>query len=248
MKIKVPTNCPSCKSELEVVNSQLFCRSNKCQAQGSKKVEAYTKGMGMKGFGPKTIQRLNLQDITQLYSDLAKDNFIDEMGEKVGTKLYNEVERTKNTTLTKFLAALSIPLIGVTAAKKVDSTVGSIQEIDEWSLTDAGLGEKARGNLLVWRTSNEDLAYGLPINLEAASSKPKVQNKGKVCITGKLNSFSNRTKAKDYLESIGYTVTSSISQKTNFLVCEDGSNSSKTRKAKQLNIQIVTIKQLEELQ
>ena len=71
-----------------------------------------------------------------------------------------------------------------------------------------------------------------------------MQNKGKVCITGKLKDFSNRTKAKEYLESLGYTVTSTVSSVTDYLVCEDGSNSSKSKKAESLGIPIVSIADL----
>ena len=49
---------------------------------------------------------------------------------------------------------------------------------------------------------------------------------------------------KEYLEELGYTVTSTVSGKTDYLVCEDGSNSSKTKKAESLEIPIVTIDNL----
>ena len=67
---------------------------------------------------------------------------------------------------------------------------------------------------------------------------------GKVCITGKLNEFSNRAKAKEFLEEHGYTVTSTVSGATDYLVCEDGSNSSKSKRAESLGIPIVTIADL----
>ncbi len=71
-----------------------------------------------------------------------------------------------------------------------------------------------------------------------------VSTKGNVCITGKLNDFSNRAKAKEFLEEHGYTVTTAVSGKTNYLVCEDGSQSSKNKKAESLGIPIVMIANL----
>ena len=69
---------------------------------------------------------------------------------------------------------------------------------------------------------------------------------GKVCITGKLKDFKNRNECKEFLESLGYTVTSTVSSVTDYLVCEDGSNSSKTKKAESLGIPIVSIADITE--
>jgi len=248
MKIEIPKTCPSCDSLLELVNSQLFCRNNLCPAQSAKKVEAYTKKMKIKGFGPKTIEKLGIVSIPQLYTT-PKQYFIDTVGEKVGEKLFIEIEDSKNTTLDVFLAALSIPLIGNTAAKKISQVVSSLGEINEKSLQEAGIGEKARYNLLNWlATEFIDEGYkDMPVNLAVIETPVIEQHKGSVCITGKLNDFKNRTNAAKYLESLGYTVTSGVTQKTSFLVDEEGKPSSKKKKAEQLGILIVTIKQLEEI-
>ena len=71
-------------------------------------------------------------------------------------------------------------------------------------------------------------------------------DKGTVVITGKLQDFKNRAEAAKFLESIGYVVASSVTRATDFLVCEDGSTSSKTEKANNYNIPIVTINYLKE--
>ena len=65
-----------------------------------------------------------------------------------------------------------------------------------------------------------------------------------VCITGKLNDFKNRNLAKTYLESFGFTVTTSITKKTDYLVDEEGRKSSKSTKADSLGIPILTIKDI----
>lgn len=248
MKIIIPKNCPSCHSVLELVNTQLFCRNSMCPAQSSKKVEAYAKGMKIKGFGPKTIEKLGIESVPQLYTT-SKQYFIERVGEKVGEKLFNEIEDSKHSTLDVFLASLSIPLIGNTAAKKISQVVSSIEEINEESLCKAGIGEKARYNLLNWLAADYlvDGYKDMPVSLAKNKTPVIEQHKGSVCITGKLNDFKNRTDAAKYLESLGYTVTSGVTQKTSFLVDEEGKPSSKRKKAEQLGISILTIKQLEEI-
>jgi DNA ligase (NAD+) len=246
MKIEIPTNCPSCDSELELVNAQLFCNNSSCPAKSSKKVEAYAKVMKIKGLGPKTIEKLCIEEISDLYF-LDKDYYIEVIGEKLGEKLYNEIERSKNTTLDVFLAALSIPLIGTTAAKKISKVTSSLEGLTEENLLKAGLGEKARFNILQWM-KNEYIKYkDMPINLAKQEEPNITEHKGMVCITGKLIDYKNRTDAATYLESLGFTVTSGVSQKTDFLVDEEGKTSSKRKKAEQLGIKIVTIKQLEDI-
>ena len=247
MKIEIPKTCPSCASKLEMVNAQLFCRNSSCAAQGQKKVEAFTKGMKIKGFGPKTIEKLNLETPFDIYAT-GIGEYIDILGDKIGTKLYNEVQQSLNTNLAMFLSSCSIPLIGTTAGKKIAQNISSIEDITEKVLTEAGLGEKARKNLLQWLATTyiEEGFNEIPLNL-AKVEKPDIQQKGKVCITGKLVNYKNRAEAGTYLEKLGYTVTTGVSQKTDFLVDEEGKPSSKRKKAEQLNIKIVTIKQLEEI-
>ena len=61
-----------------------------------------------------------------------------------------------------------------------------------------------------------------------------------VCITGKLNSFDTKAKAKDYIESIGFEVKSSLTKDVNILVNESGIESAKTKKARENKVRIVT--------
>jgi len=247
MRIEIPKNCPSCKSKLHLVNSQLFCRSASCPAQGQKKIEAFTKGMKIKGFGPKTIEKLPIFYPIDLYN-LSLEDYVDILGGKIGTKLYHEVQQSLNTNLAMFLSSCSIPLIGNTAGKKIAQNISSIEDITEKALIKAELGEKARNNLLEWLASTyeEEGFNRIPFNL-AKVDKPSIKQKGNVCITGKLLNYKNRAEAAKYLESLGYTVTTGVSQKTNFLVDEENKVSSKRKKAEQLGIEIVTIKQLEEI-
>lgn len=201
--------------------------------------------MKIKGLGPKTVERLELESVKDLYDLHLTGYFQDIIGNAMGDKLDKELTASMQTDFATFLSALSIPLIGDTASKKIAEQVSSIEEITEAKLIEAGIGEKARSNLLNWISTTylEEGIDELPITFIKKSSS---RQKGTVCITGKLKDFNNRDSAAKHLESLGYTVTSGVTQKTNFLVDEEGKPSSKRKKAEQLGINIVTIKQLEE--
>ena len=242
-EIKIPTHCPECNSELEEVNFQLFCRNSECVAVSLKTVEAFFKKMKIHGFGPKTVEKLGIRTIPAIF-DLSKDDIEAVVGEKVGSKLYANIEKSKTCSFADYLASLSIPLIGSTASKKVASVANKLSDITEAKLQEAGLGAKAQQNLLTWLEDNAELFDSLVTFTEL--NIQNVETIAKVVITGKLNNFKNRNEAKEYLESNGYQVVGTVSSKTDYLVCEDNSQSSKTQKAKTLNIPIVTIEQLME--
>ena len=248
-EIKIPTNCPSCDSLLEQVNSQLFCRNNDCPAQSSKKVEAFVKKMRIKGFGPATISKLGFTHPLELY-ETSLEGYVSVLGEKMGTKLYDEVQNSRSTTFATFLSALSIPLIGDTASKKIAASIQHLGlnldiMVHNWDNLDAG--NKAKENLDNWAGSEQ---YLDAVELEnyftffQPIEKQEKTKSGKVCITGKLKDFSNRTKAKEYLENLGYTVTTTVSSQTDYLVDEEGKSSSKRSKAESLGIPIVSINEL----
>lgn len=240
-EIIIPKNCPSCESELEEVNSQLFCRNGSCPAQNSKKVEAFAKIMRIKGLGPATIDKLNIEHINELYL-FDKEYYTSILGNKIGSKLFDEVENSKNTDFATFLSALSIPLIGSTAARKVAQVTNSLfNPIGEENIP---LGEKAKSNLLKYIKFNYQELQELEEYFTFEKVKEVVEARGKVCITGKLKDFNNRNDAKKYLEQFGYTVTSTVSKNTDYLIDEESKKSSKREKAELLNIPIVTIKQL----
>ena len=67
-QIVPPTNCPACNSELELVNDQLFCRNPQCPAQWDKKVEHFASTLKIKGLGPATLNKLQIQDYQELYT------------------------------------------------------------------------------------------------------------------------------------------------------------------------------------
>jgi DNA ligase (NAD+) len=200
--------------------------------------------MKIKGLGPRTIEKLNLETIPDIYL-LDEISLVDKLGEKLGKKLFAEIDKSKKCDFATFLSSLSIPLIGKTASKKIAETgTNSLNQLCYDPLNKV-LGPKALKSLDEWLETNYEFYIDLPI--EFIKKKVPIKRLGKVCITGKLNDFANRTVASEYLEGLGYTTVTTVNRQTNYLVDEEGKPSSKSNKAKELNINIVTIKQLEEI-
>lgn len=239
MQIEIPTQCPCCSSTLVTVNDQLFCRNSACSAQLNKKIEHFAKVLSIKGLGPKTVEKLEINDITELYF-LDKQSAAELLGsERNAEKLIDEIDRTRSADLAKVLAAFSIPLIGETASTKIASIVQHISEINEETCKQAGLGEKATQNLLFWiETEYEELKEFLPFSFKS-NTKTDEKTKQTVCITGKLKSFKTKSEATKALEQSGYRVVDSVTKTLNYLVDESNDGSTKRVKAESYNIPII---------
>jgi len=242
--IEIPTKCPSCNSELELVNMQLFCRNKNCSSIISKKIEKFSKTVKIMGLGQKTIEKLNLLSIPEIY-ELTEEYITNTLGIKLGEKLYKEIEKSKSIPIGVFLTAMSIPLIGKTAGDSLTKVVSSIEEINETKCKQAGLGNKAIENLINWINTEYSVYSSMPIKFSKQSKVVDTPVKLNVVITGKLKDFSSREKAKEFLSQYGIKVINSLSSNVNYLVSDvETSTSSKYKKAIELNIPIVTLEQL----
>lgn len=239
-KIEIPTTCPCCSYELVFVNEQLFCRNTACSAQLNKKLENFCKVLSIKGFGPKTIEKLNLADITELFY-LDRELVVVALGEKVADKLLDEIERSKGADLATVIAAFSIPLVGGTAAKKIATVVSKIEEITQETCKIAGLGAKVTENLLTWiSTDYQEIKEFMPFTFTSGKQKTVSVDSKRVCITGKLKSFKKKADAETSLSAAGFTLVDSVTKTTDYLVDEEGKMSSKREKAVQYGITIIS--------
>lgn len=241
MKIQIPTTCPCCEYNLELVKDQLFCRNLACGAQLNKKLEHFAKTLTIKGFGPKTVEKLNLQDLTEVFY-LERSDVVAALGsEKVADKLLDEINKAKHVDLATALAAFSIPLFGETAAKKIAQVVKHISEINLETCKQAGLGDKVTSNILNWLdTEYQEMKEFLPFSF-ISSNKAAVTSNGKtVCITGKLSSFKTKSEAAQQLQALGYTVVESVTKTLGYLVDEQDNSSSKRKKANEYGTVIIT--------
>lgn len=240
MKIKIPTNCPCCEYPLELINSQLFCRNQACSAQLGKKLEHFCKTLGIKGMGARTLEKLQLTDITEIYY-LELDEIISLLdSEKIAVKLLAEIDKSRSSDLAAVLPAFSIPLVGNTAAQKISKVVKNIDEITPETCRQAGLGEKVTNNLISWlETDFVEMREFLPFSFKASNKPVANVSAESVCITGKLTSFKTKAEATKALELAGFKVTESVTKQTNYLVDEDNKGSSKRTKADELGITII---------
>lgn len=240
MKIKIPTNCPCCEYPLELINSQLFCRNQACSAQLGKKLEHFCKTLGIKGMGARTLEKLQLTDITEIYY-LELDEIISLLdSEKIAVKLLAEIDKSRSSDLAAVLPAFSIPLVGNTAAQKISKVVKNIDEITPETCRQAGLGEKVTNNLISWlETDFVEMREFLPFSFKASNKPVANVSAESVCITGKLTSFKTKAEATKALEQAGFKVTESVTKQTNYLVDEDNKGSSKRTKADELGITII---------
>lgn len=247
-EIIIPTHCPACKTVLEIVNDQLFCRNINCPAKSSKRVEHFAKTLKIKGLGKATIEKLDLQDYHDIYS-FDETELVQLLGsERLGTKLFAEIENSKSADLTTLLPAFSIPLIGRSASNKLTKKVSNISEITYATATECGLGPKAASNLVDWLVnefhSNEyyDLPFSFSCEIPVVDYVPL---KGVVCITGKLKSYPTKSAAEKVLHKYGYETKASLTKNVTILVNESGIESAKTNKAQEMGIKIYNnIKQL----
>ena len=237
-----PTNCPACNSVLEFVGDQLFCMNSSCSAKSAKRLEHFAKTLKIRGLGPSTIERLGLEDYKDIYSLTQEEISFLLDSEKLGTKLHNEIQKSKSVDLTTLLPAFSIPLIGSSASNKLAKHISSLSEITPEICSEAGLGPKAASNLMDWlvNTFHFQGYYNLPFTF-TCNKRAEVTNtdtKGTVCITGKLKSYPTKAAAQQVLIKSGYLVKDNLTKDVTILVNESGIASAKTKKAEQMGITI----------
>ena len=120
-KIQVPSNCPSCNSILEWVNDLLFCKNNDCSTKSAKKIQHFAKTLYIKGLGPRSIEKLGLSSIVELYHLDEVSASLALNSEKLGNKLLSEIENSTKAPANLLLPAFSIPLVGKVAAEKLSA-------------------------------------------------------------------------------------------------------------------------------
>ena len=174
-------------------------------------------------------------------------------GKKSVDKLMKAIEQSKNTTLDRFIYALCIPMIGKSASKTISKyfngnfnsfykTITENHDFDWSNLEDFGFAMDLSMNEYCneWREDIYNLANVM--NFEVQENKEVSDNSfnGKsICVTGKLNHF-NRDSINDKIASLGAKAVGSVSKKTDYLLTNEASESSKYKKAVELNIPIIT--------
>lgn len=240
MKIIIPSNCPSCGEKLQTKNQILYCINNSCPAKGNKSIQHFSKYLKIKGLGPASIQKLQLQSYFQVLS-LQQSTLISKLSSQVlGSKLYSSIIMAKNNKLNNLLPAFGIPLIGNTATEKLSKTITSIHQINEQSCQLANIGPKATSNLISWLQNNIKLVQDtFPQSMLTFQKTNNTSNGQIVCISGRLNSFKTKAQATKLLTEKGYKVKPSLTKQVTILVNQSGIQTLKTTKARQSGVLII---------
>ena len=239
-EILPPKVCPACDTLLVWENDQLFCNNTRCSGKTSKKIKHFASTLKIKGLGPRTIEKLEITSIFDLYQLPLEMMIVALNSEKLAVKLFREINTSKTADLVDLLPAFSIKLIGNTASQKVCEQVDSLLELNEEVCKQAGLGPKATDNLLDWffeefTDGYDRLPFGWNTKVKKTNKKREV-----VCISGKLKSYNTKAAAKKVLERKGYLVKSSLTKDVTILVNESGINSAKQQAALERGIIIIT--------
>ena len=172
-------------------------------------------------------------------------------GEKSVDKLLENIEKSRNTTLDRFIYGLCIPLIGRTASKVIANNFNyDYEQFRKYGIVTHykgidGFGDSMNDSIHDYLRKNHMMVEMLAdeftfIVNEKSENKVNLSNKTFV-ITGSLNHYKNRDELVSIIEQLGGKVSGSVSAKTNYLINNDTeSNSSKNKKAKELGIPIIS--------
>ena len=180
-------------------------------------------------------------------------------GEKSYQKIAGSVEESRNTTFARYVVAMDIPMIGRTAGRALERYFhGDLQEFakaavdcfDFTSLPDFG-DTMCRniwdwfhdyGNLKLWKTLQKEVHIKKMEDITMAKKMNHTKSNPfagcTIVVTGKLENFTRNT-INDKISSIGATAGSSVTKKTNYLICGEKPGS-KLTKAKELGIPVLT--------
>jgi NAD-dependent DNA ligase len=229
-------------SDLVWEKDQIFCHNTECGGKTTKKIEHFASTLKIKGLGPRTVEKLQISDLYDLY-ELPLEIMIEALqSEKLAVKLHREIQNSKATDLVDLLPAFSIKLIGRSASSKICSVIRNMGELSEETCKEAGLGQVATEHLLDWYYEEFIDGYErLPFKwVQILKVSKPIETTGVVCISGKLKSYKTKAQATEYLEKLGYLVKSSLTKDVNILVNESGIESAKTQTARERGVIIIT--------
>ncbi len=263
--IKVPSECPVCGKKTSVHEENgvkvLVCENEECLAKKIKSISHFVSrdAMNIDGMSEATIEKLVekglLHGLAGLFTLSKYKDEITEMegfGKRSFEKLVQAAENAKKTTVAKFVYSLGIPNIGLSNAKMVckymDNDFERVRHASKEELVEIdGIGEviaESFANFFEEPGNNKIVDDLLEvIEFEKEETNPEEEDMAGInfVITGKVNIFANRNSVKEIIEERGGKVTGSVTSKTNFLINNDVlSNSSKNKKAKELDIPIIT--------
>ncbi|HGR0621602.1 TPA: NAD-dependent DNA ligase LigA [Streptococcus pneumoniae] len=256
-KLDIPTNCPSCNSDLLHFEDEvaLRCINPRCPAQIMEGLIHFASrdAMNITGLGPSIVEKLfaaNLvKDVADIYR-LQEEDFLllEGVKEKSAAKLYQAIQASKENSAEKLLFGLGIRHVGSKASQLLLQYFHSIENLSQADSEEVASIESL-GGVIVKSLQTYFATEGSEILLrELKETGVNLDYKGQtvvadaalsgltVVLTGKLERL-KRSEAKSKLESLGAKVTGSVSKKTD-LVVVGADAGSKLQKAQELGIQV----------
>ena len=263
-EIEIPSVCPICGGATAIQKDNesevLICTEQTCHGKLLGRLVHFCsrKAMNIDGLSEATLDLLvsnnyisKFKDIYALHThknELAK---LPGLGQKSVEKLLESIERSRECKLENFIAALGIHNIGLSAAKTISkacdgkwNTLWNMwnQEYDFTKLDD--FGEVTANSLVKFFDEyiSDVSRLAAEMNFIIPEKQQVFENPfvGKtLVVTGKLNNFT-RDSINEKIASLGAKTAGSVSQKTDYLITNEASGSSKYKKAIELGIPIIT--------
>lgn len=256
-KLDIPTNCPSCDSDLLHFEDEvaLRCINPRCPAQIMEGLIHFASrdAMNITGLGPSIVEKLfaaNLvKDVADIYR-LKEDDFLllEGVKEKSASKLYHAIQASKENSAEKLLFGLGIRHVGSKASQLLLQHFHSIENLaqadpDEVASIESLGGVISKSLQTYFATEGSEILLrelkeaGLNLDYKGQTVVADAALSGlTVVLTGKLERL-KRSEAKSKLESLGAKVTGSVSKKTD-LVVAGADAGSKLQKAQELGIEV----------
>ena len=256
-KLDIPTNCPSCNSDLLHFEDEvaLRCINPRCPAQIMEGLIHFASrdAMNITGLGPSIVEKLfaaNLvKDVADIYR-LQEEDFLllEGVKEKSAFKLYQAIQASKENSAEKLLFGLGIRHVGSKASQLLLQHFHSIENLaqadpEEVASIESLGGVIAKSLQTYFATEGSEILLrelkeaGVNLDYKGQTVVADAALSGlTVVLTGKLERL-KRSEAKSKLESLGAKVTGSVSKKTD-LVVAGADAGSKLQKAQELGIEV----------
>ncbi|MEX2804332.1 NAD-dependent DNA ligase LigA [Streptococcus sp. H31] len=255
--LPIPTNCPSCGSELLHFEDEvaLRCINPLCPSQIKEKLVHFASrnAMNINGLGPALVEKLFqaqlVSDVADIYR-LKTEQFLTLEGfkEKSAAKIFQAIQASKANSAERLLFGLGIRHVGSKASRQLLEHFGDIETLAQADFAAVaaieGLGEVIAASLSSYFAKDEakkllaelkerglNLTYLGPKRVQDAPLSGMT-----VVLTGKLAEMT-RSQATEKLQHLGAQVTGSVSKKTDIVVAGSDAGS-KLTKAQNLGIAV----------
>jgi len=258
-RIKLPEHCPACNSPIEADGEVLYRCSGGiiCPAQRKESIKHFASrsAMDIEGLGNKLIELLVDQGIITSVADIFTLEApqlaeLERMGEKSAAKLIAAIEKSKQTTLPRFLFALGIREVGEATAQQLVNHFGRLKNIidaEQDSLEQvADVGPKMAAHIRLFFSNKDNLSLITELRkhgIQWPESDPVHGGEAKplegetYVLTGTLEQMT-RSEAKAKLLLLGAKVAGSVSKNSSCVVAGPGAGSKRT-KAEELGVKII---------